>query len=59
MNDTAQSFADKMQKVQEEVSAALEKVAADMKKNYNKQRCTGIDKIGDKVWLEGTNLSTD
>src|ERR1700742_2103271 len=49
-----------MQKVRDKVSAALQKAAADMKKHYDKRRRTGTEyKVGDKVWLEGTNLSTD
>src|SRR6201999_3809543 len=48
-NDTAQSFADGMRKVQDEVSAALQKAAADMKKHYDKCRHTGTEyKVGDK-----------
>lgn len=31
-----------------------------MTKHYDKHRRIGTDyKVGDKVWLEGTNLSTD
>ena len=41
-NDTAQSFADGMRKVWEE-SAALEKTAANMKKNYDKHRHTRVN----------------
>lgn len=60
-NNTAQKFANSMRKVREEVSAALEKAAADMTKHYDKhRRSIGTDyKVGDKVWLEGTNISTD
>lgn len=59
-NESAQEFADRMKKIREEVGAALGKAAADMKKYYDIHRKDSVEyKQGDKVWLEGTNLSTD
>lgn len=58
-NESAQEFANRMEKIREEVGAALGKAVADMKKYYDVHRKDSVKyKKGDKVWLEGTNLST-
>ena len=59
-NPTAQEFADEMAKIREEVGSALKKAAEDMKKYYDRNRKESVEyKPGDKVWLEGTNITTD
>ncbi|KAF8829214.1 hypothetical protein HHX47_DHR3000714 [Lentinula edodes] len=59
-NPTAQEFADSMKRIREEVGSALKKAAEDMKRQYDKHRNEAIEyKAGDKVWLEGTNITTD
>ena len=59
-NPTAQAFANEMRKIREEVNSALKKAAEDMEWNYNKKRKESREyKVGDRVWLEGTNISTD
>ena len=59
-NPTAQEFADKMHKTREEVGSALKKAAEDMAKYYDKKRSKSVEyKSGDKVWLEGTNITMD
>lgn len=59
-NPTAQEFAESMTKVREEVGAALKKAAEDMKKNYDRKHSQSYSfKEGDKVWLEGTNITAD
>ena len=59
-NPTAQEFADKMKQIREEVQSALKKAAEDMKRHYDKHQSESVEyKVGDKVWLEGTNLSSE
>src|SRR5215469_18426575 len=49
-----------MKRIREEVSAALTKAAGEMKRQYDKHRAMRPEyKEGDKVWLEGTNITTD
>lgn len=58
-NETAQDFADQMVKIRDEVSSALSRSKEDMKKFYDRKRGESKEyKAGDKVWLEGTNIST-
>ena len=57
-NELAQEFADKMKKIQEEVESTLKKTASDMSHYYNRhQRESAEYKVGNKFWLEGTNLN--
>ncbi len=59
-NETAQEFADGMRKTWDEVGSALKMAKEDMKRFYDRKRTDAVEyKAGDKVWLEGTNLSTD
>ncbi len=59
-NKTAQEFADRMRNTWNEVGSALKMAKEDMKWFYDKRRTEAVDyKEGNKVWLEGTNLSTD
>ena len=59
-NPTAQAFAAQMTKIREEIGSALKKAAEDMKHYYNKQRQELVEyRVGDKVWLEATNIATD
>ncbi len=47
-----------MQKIHEEARQALEKAAAQMKAQYDKKKRPAIEyQVGDKVWLDTTNLS--
>ena len=58
-SQVAQDFADNLTKAQIEAQAALTKVAKMMKTFYDKKRAEvcHYDK-GDKVWLEGSNITT-
>lgn len=59
-NITAQQFVDSMVKILTEALSALKKAAEDMKCHYDKNWRNAIEsKPGDKIWLEGTNLSSD
>ena len=59
-NPTAQQFAESMIKIHEEVGSALKKAAEDMTRYYNNKRSESIEyQRGDKVWLEGTNITAD
>ncbi len=59
-NETAQEFANGMRKTWNEVGSALKMAKKDMKRFYDRKRTEAMEyKEGDKVWLEGTNLSTD
>jgi len=49
-----------MARIREEVGAALTKAKEDMKRFYDRSRREAVEyKVGDKVWLEGTNISTE
>ena len=49
-----------MKKIREEAAAALEKAASDMKRYYDEGRQDAPEyQVGDKVYLEGSNISTD
>jgi hypothetical protein len=53
-------FADQMKKVHEETKAALTLVQETMKRNYDKKKGKSHNyQIGDRVWLEGTNINTN
>src|SRR3979490_302888 len=50
----------RMKKIREEAAAALKKAASDMKKYYDKGRQDVPQyQVGDKVYLEGLNVTTD
>ncbi len=47
-----------MQKIHEEAKQALEKATAQMKAQYDKKKRPAIEyQVGDKVWLDTTNLN--
>ena len=58
-SQAAQDFADNLAKARTEAQAALTKAAETMKTFYDKKRADArnYDK-GDKVWLEGSNITT-
>jgi uncharacterized protein YukE len=59
-NEAANDFAEKMKKIHDEAAAALEKTQKTMKKYYDACRRDALEfKVGDKVWLEGTNIVTE
>ncbi len=52
------TFVSEMQKIHEEAKQALEKAAAQMKAQYDKKKRPAIEyQVGDKVWLDTTNLN--
>jgi hypothetical protein len=54
-----EEFAQRMSKVREEAECALKKAAKEMKKFYDRGRKPKEYSVGDRVWLEATNLTTD
>ena len=49
-----------MQKIRDEVGSSLKKASEDMSRYYNKKHSDSIEyNPGDKVWLEGVNITTD
>ncbi len=51
------TFISKIQEVHAAAKRSLEKAALQMKAQYNKKKCPALKyKIGDKVWLDTTNL---
>jgi transposase InsO family protein len=59
-SQSAMEFADQMKKVHEETKAALTLAQETMKRNYDKKKGESRNyQIGDKVWLEGTNINTN
>jgi hypothetical protein len=59
-NQAADDFAHQMQDIQEEASSALKIAQEQMERYYDRTR--GISRnyqVGDKVWLEGNDISTD
>jgi hypothetical protein len=49
-----------MKKICDEAAAALEKTQKTMKKYYDVHRRNAPEfKVGDKVWLEGKDVTTD
>ena len=58
--EAADVFAKQMKKIREEAAAALEKAASDMKRYYDEGRQDAPEyQVGDKVYLEGSNISTN
>jgi hypothetical protein len=58
--EAADVFEKRMKKIREEAMAALKKAAPDMKKYYDEGRQDAPEyQIGDKVYLDGSNISTD
>ena len=56
----AVDFAEKMKKVHEEAGAALSLMQETMKKYYDRSRQPAHEyQVGDKVWLEATNMNMD
>jgi len=56
----AEFFAKQMKKIREEAVAALEKAVSDMKIYYDEGRRDALEyQVGDKVYLEGSNISTN
>ena len=54
----ATQFAERMKKVHEEAELALTNAQETMKRNYNQHKNFSREyKKGDKVWLEGTNIT--
>src|SRR6202000_3201487 len=59
-NETAEEVADRMRKIREETTSALKKAQEHMKKYYDKKRVPAPEfKVGQKVWVDGTSISTD
>ena len=57
-NESAQQFADRMTQAWEDAKHALKAAAEHMKHDYDKRRPEARDySIGDKVWLEATNIA--
>ncbi len=51
-------FVSQMQKIHAEAKQSLEKAADQMKAQYDKKKCPAIEyQVGDKVWLDMTNLN--
>ena len=49
-----------MQKIREEVVATLKNAASDMKRYYDEGRQDAPEyKVGDKVYLDSSNITTD
>jgi hypothetical protein len=58
-NETADQFVTRMKELGERATQALEKANSQMKKQFDKHRQPLREySIGDKVWLEATNLKT-
>jgi hypothetical protein len=59
-SQSAIEFVEHIKKVREETEAALKQSAETMKRNYDKKKGDSREYApGDKVWLEGTNITTD
>jgi hypothetical protein len=48
-----------MSKAREEAGHALKRAADDMKKYYDRKRNSEEYKVGDQVWLDAKNITTD
>jgi hypothetical protein len=57
--ETFEEFAHRMTKVRGEAECALKRAAKEMKKFYDRKRKPEEFSVGDQVWLEATNLTTD
>jgi hypothetical protein len=59
-NEATNDFAEKMKKIRDKAAAALEKTQKTMKKYYDAHRRDVPEfKVGDKVWIEGKDITTD
>lgn len=59
-NQSAEEFAKKMSRAIEDAKSALKKAADQMKKDYDKKRRPSKEyQVGDKVWLENTNIDSE
>jgi hypothetical protein len=59
-SQSAIEFSQEMSKIWEETESALRLAAEQMKTYYDRKRKPSRDyKPGDKVWLEGQNITTD
>jgi len=59
-SQSAAEFVEHVKKVREEAGAALRQSAETMKRNYDKKKGDSREyRPGEKVWLEGTNITTD
>ncbi len=51
-------FISQMQKIHTEAKRSLKRAADQMKAQYDKKKCPAIEyQVGDKVWLDTTNLN--
>ena len=58
-NQSAEVFVKQMDRIQTDAGAALKRAQEDMKRAYDRHRKDSVAyKSGDKVWLEGTNITT-
>ena len=58
-NQSAQVFVKQMDRIRTDAGAALKRAQEDMKRAYNRHCKDSVAyKSGDKVWLEGTNITT-
>ncbi len=58
MNPAAADFAKTMTIIHKEAEKALTEASGRMKTQYDKRKCPTRDlQIGDRVWLDSTNLS--
>ena len=58
--EVTEFFVNQMGKIREEAAAALEKAASDMRIYYDEGRQDPPEyQVGDKVYLEGSNISTN
>jgi transposase InsO family protein len=58
--EAAKDFADRMKETRVEAEAALRKAAEDMKRAYDRHRNPSPNfKVGDRVWLEATHITSD
>jgi hypothetical protein len=59
-SQSAIEFVEHIKKVREETEAALKQSAETMKRNYDRKKGDSREYApGDKVWLEGTNITTN
>jgi hypothetical protein len=59
-SQSAIEFVEHIKKVQEETEAALKQSAETMKRNYDRKKGDSREYTpGEKVWLEGTNITTN
>src|ERR1700736_6308236 len=57
--ESISSFTNRMKQLQDKATIALTQAASRMKEQYDKKRAESRSfNIGDKVWLEGTNIRT-